>query len=118
MTTKKHLVAVAAASALALTATPAAFATEATDAPANTPVATASPQDETAKTEDGATGSSNSEEPAGSSEEQKAKLQGSSDKFFGWDENTSGLEKFKTIFTTVVDIVKTIMGIPSLGSSK
>lgn len=111
MSIKKNLLALSLASAVTVGGAPVAFAADAT-----TPTTDTKP----AATDTKPAGSSDEQgdKPAGSSDEQKAELKGSIDKTFGWNENTTGLEKFQTIFNFVAKIVKTILGIPSLGSAK
>ncbi|MCG7455863.1 hypothetical protein [Corynebacterium sp. ACRPH] len=47
-------------------------------------------------------------------EEKKQELAGSANKFFDWDENTSGLKKLTTVVTLITTVAALVGGIVSL----
>lgn len=106
MKLKKTLVTLSAATAVALAGAPAAHAAE-TSAPA----ATATAEAPAAGSDSGSsekTGALKSSETPG--------LEASVNGSFGWDENTTGFDKFLTIFEGAIKIAKLALGIPDLGS--
>ncbi|WP_034984970.1 hypothetical protein [Corynebacterium jeikeium] len=60
------------------------------------------------KNEDGTENDNNDGEPG------KKDLAGSANKFFGWDENTKGLEKLTTVVTLITTVAALVGGIVSL----
>ena len=128
MKLKKSLVTLTAATAVALAGVPAAHAEDAPVEPAATAEAPAGSTTADNGADEAPAGSSadngtEEETASGSSKESGAlqssenpELQASVDGSFGWDEDTSGFDKFLTIFEGAVRIAKIIVGIPDLST--
>lgn len=58
-------------------------------------------------------------ENGGEKDEDKdqSELAGSADKFFGWDENTSGLKKLTTVVTLITTIGALVAGLVTLANN-
>lgn len=97
MKLKKSLLALTTAATVAVAGTTAAVAEE--PAPAETPATNSSSQNK-----DG-----DKEEPS--------KLVGSSNKFFGWKDDTSDLEKMKSVVTLITTIGALVAGLVTLGTN-
>ena len=97
MKLKKPLLALSTAATVAVAGTTAAVAEEA-------------PQPVAENTQDG-NENSNENDPG------KKDLAGSADKFFGWDSETSGLEKTKSVVTLITTIGALVAGIVTLATN-
>lgn len=96
MKIKKSLLSLATASTVALAGMPAAMAQE---TPADAPASQSSQGTALSSKDDG-------------------KTQESIDGSFGWNKDTTGMQKFQSIIDIIAKIIKTILGlIPGLGSS-
>lgn len=101
MKLKKSLLALTTAATVAVAGTTAAVAEEnpTTDGSKGTSITTSlGKQDGNTKTK----------------EEKKQELAGSANKFFDWDENTSGLKKLTTVVTLITTVAALVGGIVSL----
>ena len=115
MKLKKSLVTLTAATAVALAGVPAAQAEDAATEPAATVEAPAGSTAADNSTEEEAT-SGSSEESGALESSENPELQESVNGSFGWDEETTGFDKFLTILDGIVKVAKTIAGIPDLSA--
>lgn len=119
MKLKKSLVTLTAATAVALAGVPAAQAEDAATEPAATAEAPAGSTAADNGTETGTeedTTSGSSEESGALEFSENPELQESVNGSFGWDEETTGFDKFLTILDGIVKVAKTIAGIPDLSA--
>ncbi|WJY66986.1 hypothetical protein [Corynebacterium auris] len=98
MKIQKALLAIATASTIAVSGAAVANAQE--DESGNPALTSETAGTETGADTDNGAGSGSSEKPG----EKKSSSAGSSDKFFGWDESTTGTKKFEDIFGIIVKI--------------
>ncbi|WP_034971087.1 hypothetical protein [Corynebacterium sp.] len=112
MKLKKSLLALTTAATVAVAGTTAAVAEETPNAGSAAP-----------KTENG-TGNGDKTEPSKEltdkekqKKERQEKLANSSDKFFGWNDKTSGLDKMKSVVTLITTIGALVAGIVTLASN-
>lgn len=114
MKLKKSLLALTTAATVAVAGTTAAVAEE--NPAAGSPATTA--ENRTGK--DGKTDTNPSKELTDKEKQKKErqeKLAGSANKFFDWDENTSGLDKMKSVVTLITTIGALVAGIVTLASN-
>ena len=100
MKLKKSLLALTTAATVAVAGSTAAVAEDTGANNSSTPVANSSSQ--------------NNE---GGDKEEPSKLAGSADKFFGWKDDTSGLEKMKSVVTLITTIGALVAGVVTLAAN-
>lgn len=108
MKLKKSLLALTTAATVAVAGSTAAVAEDTTNA-GSTVADTENGTDNGGKTETEPNKDGDKEEPS--------KLAGSTDKFFGWDEDTDGLTKLKSVVTLVTTIGALVAGIVTLATN-
>ncbi|WP_296212665.1 hypothetical protein ACKFRT_10055 [Corynebacterium sp. YSMAA1_1_F7] len=106
MKLKKSLLALTTAATVAVAGTATAVAEE------NTPSAGS-----TATDNNEAGGKTETEPNKDGDKEEPSKLAGSADKFFGWKDDTSGLEKMKSVVTLITTIGALVAGVVTLAAN-
>lgn len=109
MKLKKSLLALTTAATVAVAGTTAAVAEEPDNGIKNS--STEPLAGSLKKNQDGTENGNNNE---GGDKEEPSKLAGSAANFFGWDEDTKGLEKLTSVVTLVTTIAALVGGIASL----
>lgn len=106
MKLKKSLLALTTAATVAVAGTATAVAEDTNPADSGSAVANTDKGD-------------NATENGGEKDEDKdqSELAGSADKFFGWDENTSGLKKLSTVVTLITTIGALVAGLVTLANN-
>lgn len=106
MKLKKSLLALTTAATVAVAGSTAAVAEDA-KTPAGSAVAINDKGDDKTETDPG-------KEDGSKDEPGKKDLAGSADKFFGWDEDTTGLKKLTTVVSLITTVAALVGGIVSL----